>query len=53
MTDEEMITVPKKKWLEMLDRLAWLYALEDAGVDNWNGIDYAYELFNEESPDDD
>ncbi len=28
------------------ERLRWLDALEAAGVDNWDGIDYAYEIFN-------
>lgn len=50
--EEEMITVPKKKWDELLKRLSWLHALESAGVDNWQGIDYAYEIFNEEYKDD-
>ena len=27
--------------------LLWLQCLEDAGVDNWSGIDYAKELYNE------
>lgn len=49
---EEVITVPKAKWEELLKRLSWLHALEDAGVDNWEGISYAHELFNEEYKDD-
>lgn len=44
---EEVITVPKAKWDELLKRLSWLNALEDAGVDNWEGISYAYELYEE------
>lgn len=40
----EEITLPKDKVEEMLEQLQWLEALEDAGVDNWSGIDYAYEL---------
>lgn len=27
--------------------LLWLACLEDAGVDNWSGIDYARELFRD------
>jgi hypothetical protein len=27
--------------------LAFLRALEDAGVDNWEGYDFARELFNQ------
>ena len=33
------------KWEE--DQLEWLAALEDAGVDNWTGIDYAHEVLEE------
>ena len=29
------------------DRLNWLDCLEAAGVDNWEGIDYAHELYKE------
>lgn len=50
--EEETIIVPKKKWEELIKRLSWLHALEDAGVDNWEGISYAHELFNEEYKDD-
>lgn len=46
---EEMISVPKKTWENLLKRVAWLGALEDAGVDNWEGISYAYELYNDTS----
>lgn len=27
--------------------LLWLQCLEEAGVDNWSGIDYAKDLYNE------
>jgi DNA polymerase III subunit epsilon len=33
--------------------LAWLSCLESAGVDNWSGIDYAYDLYQEEYPEED
>ena len=29
----------------------WLRALEDAGVDNWSGISFAYELMEEYAKD--
>lgn len=32
---------------DILERLEWLDALEAAGVDNWNGYDYAREILNE------
>ena len=31
----------------MDEQLEWLQALEDAGVDNWSGIDYAKDLYQE------
>ena len=40
-----VITMPLKRWQEIVKCLQWLEALEEAGVDNWSGIDYAYELF--------
>lgn len=30
------------------EQLWWLQCLEDAGVDNWSGCDYAADLFREE-----
>lgn len=35
------------KFLE--EESKWLAALESAGVDNWQGIDFAKEIFEEES----
>lgn len=44
---EDTVTIPRSE-LEALRRSAdWLSALEDAGVDNWKGISYAYELYSE------
>jgi hypothetical protein len=41
-----------KKYLKeresLLEDCKWLAALENAGVDNWEGIDYARELLNED-----
>lgn len=33
-------------WKVIQDRLAWLDALEKAGVDNWEGISYVHELYD-------
>lgn len=45
---EEMVTITKKEY----DRLAkvddWMDALEAAGVDNWDGVDLAHDIFNDE-----
>jgi hypothetical protein len=37
------ITEKDKKYI--LDRLFFLQCLEEAGVDNWQGMDYAGELY--------
>lgn len=45
---EESITISKKLYESLLEDSKWLSYLESAGVDNWPGIDFAYELQNEE-----
>ena len=49
MTDkpEETVTITIKEFQSLLQAQEWLSCLEDAGVDNWSGIDYAYELARE------
>lgn len=42
------VTIPRALYESLLEDAAWLRSLEDAGVDNWSGIDFAYELHNEE-----
>ena len=44
---EETITIPKKKYDELVQRERWLSALEGAGVDNWCGYGIAHELLEE------
>ena len=41
---EEMITITKDEYDELVEAASWLSALEDAGVDNWEGIEFAQEL---------
>lgn len=36
----------RKRIAELEERVAWLDALEAAGVDNWQGIDVANEMYN-------
>jgi phage pi2 protein 07 len=38
---EEMVTVTKTEYERLLARDFWLGCLEEAGVDNWQGIDEA------------
>lgn len=44
---EEMVTITKKEYDDLLKREAWLLCLEAAGVDNWQGYDYAQEMLEE------
>ena len=45
--DEEVV-IRRDEYNELLKDSKWLAALENAGVDNWSGIELAIELFNEE-----
>lgn len=49
---EEMIYISKERYEELLDAENLLDALQCAGVDNWEGYDYAMELYEEECEDD-
>ena len=48
---EEMITITKAEYDELLDNQRMLQALEGAGVDNWQGYDDAMESYNGEEED--
>ncbi len=41
---EETVTISKKEYEELLEDQKFLDALKGAGVDNWEGYDYAFEL---------
>ncbi len=43
----EMVTIPKSEYEELVSKSTWLSCLEDAGVDNWTGIDHAKEMLEE------
>jgi hypothetical protein len=46
--DEEMITITKKEYDRLKKRSLKLQALDNAGVDNWDGYSYAMELLDGE-----
>jgi len=46
---EETVTISKVQYELLMADSKWLTALENAGVDNWGGIAFAYELMEEES----
>lgn len=43
------MTISREEYERLVSRDDFLTALEDAGVDNWNGYDYAVELACEEA----
>lgn len=43
-----MITLTENEYASLLDDRMFLYALRSAGVDNWDGYDYALELYDEQ-----
>lgn len=46
-TNEETITIPKRIYYELLEDSTWLAALEAAGVDNWEDLGFAHEIYAE------
>lgn len=47
----ETVTIPKSEYDNLIKREVWLQCLEGAGVDNWDGMEYAIESFELEYPD--
>ena len=45
--EEETVTITKSEYEDLIESAAWLQALENAGVDNWDGISFAYELLED------
>lgn len=46
--DEEMVSIPKEQYDQLVLDQKFLSALEAAGVDNWEGYEFARDMFNEE-----
>jgi len=44
---EEMITITKEKYGELVERCRFLDCLEAAGVDNWQGHEEAIDMYQE------
>lgn len=49
---KETITIKKLEYDLMVKRIDWLVCLENAGVDNWEGFDYAHDEMSELYPED-
>jgi phage pi2 protein 07 len=43
---EDTVTITKKEYDKLKEKRDLLDALEAAGVDNWDGYDYAMEILN-------
>jgi len=50
--NEETVTISKKEYESLKEDARWLQCLENAGVDNWPGIEFAYDLKREMEEDD-
>jgi hypothetical protein len=46
--EKETVTISKAEYKELLKDQKFLICLQDAGVDNWDGYDFAIALMNEE-----
>lgn len=46
-TNVEMISISKKEYEQLIEDQKWLRALEAAGVDNWEGYDFARESLDD------
>ena len=44
---EEIVTISKKEYDQLKSDSAFLQALMQAGVDNWDGFSYAQEIWDE------
>jgi hypothetical protein len=44
---DEIVTIPKAEYEDLLADVKWLRALEASGVDNWEGFDFAKDLLKE------
>lgn len=43
----KMVTITEEEYISLQEDSHWLSCLENAGVDNWDGYDYAREIFQE------
>jgi hypothetical protein len=46
--EQETVTISAEEYNNLLVRAEWLEYLEEAGVDNWDGYDYACDLAREQ-----
>ncbi|MGG1339073.1 hypothetical protein ABE244_00500 [Bacillus toyonensis] len=46
--DEKTVTISRAEYLELLEDSEFLSCLQAAGVDNWDGYGYAWEMMESE-----
>ena len=44
---EETVTITKSEYEQLIEEVEWLHDLEQAGVDNWSGMEYAIQIRRE------
>ena len=47
MSEQKMVTITEERYNDLLDSEMWLIAYENAGVDNWGGLENAADLYLE------
>lgn len=53
MDSADTVTISKVEYQELIQDQKFLRCLEGAGVDNWDGYDFAREEYNMANPDED
>ena len=46
---KDTVTISEDEYLGLKEDAAFLAALEQAGVDNWDGYDFAKEIYQEQN----
>ncbi len=47
MSEQKMVTITEERYNDLLESEMWELALDQAGVDNWEGYEYAQEYYQE------
>lgn len=50
--DGMYVSISLREYAQLVEDQQWLYCLERAGVDNWEGYDFALEIYQELQGDD-
>ena len=53
LAEQELVTITRKEYNDLVEDSTWLRCLESAGVDNWSGYSFAQELRGEIDEEDD